>query len=179
MAGRPLLHWPLDALRAACERVAVAAKPDVALPALPEDVEVWREPPAPRHPLFGIVHALRRAEGAAVIVCAVDLPLVDIATVRALASTASEGAPAVVASHGVVMQPLLARYEPGALPALQAAGTDGRLLDAVAALAPRLVAVPEEVLLNVNDAGDLARAAAALAARGGGVDVDPGRPTRT
>jgi molybdopterin-guanine dinucleotide biosynthesis protein A len=161
-----MLHWPLAALRGALDRVVVAAKPDSELPALPAGVEVWREPAQPRHPLAAIVFALQRARGAAVIVCAVDLPLVERETVRALACVPGAGVHAVVTA-GDRPQPLLARYEVAALDVLAAVGSGGdvRLLDAVQALELRTLAVAEEQLLNVNDRGDAARAARILAAR--------------
>jgi molybdenum cofactor guanylyltransferase len=166
LGGRPLIAWPLDALRAVLGRVAVAAKPDTELPALPGEVEVWREPPAPRHPLSGIVEALRRAAGEAVLVCAVDLPLVDAALVGALADAPAGGSLAVVTSAGGRLQPLLARYEPGSLERLGTAAPDLPLTTTVMALEPRVLEVDPAAVLNVNDRADLQRAERALRAQG-------------
>jgi molybdopterin-guanine dinucleotide biosynthesis protein A len=166
-----MIHWPLAALAALgdeLERIAVVAKASTALPALPAGVEVWFEADRPRHPLTGILEALRRADGRAVLVCAVDLPLVDAATLRSLARADAGGAAAVVASgpEGGPVQPLLARYDPAAVGALAAAAPGARLRDVVHALGPCRVAVAALALLNVNDAGDLAAAERALARRG-------------
>src|SRR5204863_5365857 len=60
LAGRPLISYPLDALRAVCERVVVACKRETELPPF-AGVERWDEPDDPRHPIAGIVHALERA----------------------------------------------------------------------------------------------------------------------
>jgi molybdopterin-guanine dinucleotide biosynthesis protein A len=161
VAGRPLLAWPLAALTGALVRVAVVAKADSELPELPHDVCRWDEPALPRHPIAGIIEALRRAGGDAVVVCAVDLPLVDGALVARLASADAGGAPAVIAAASAVAggeprpQPLLGRYEPGALEALCAAPADAPLTATVLALCPALLEVPAVALLNVNDERDL------------------------
>ena len=84
LAGRPLLSYPLAALRAAVGEVAVVAKADTELPAVGYGVLIWREPDEPRHPLAGIVEALRRAEGRPVVVLACDLPFVTAELVREL-----------------------------------------------------------------------------------------------
>lgn len=178
LAGRPLIAWPLEALCACLGDVAVVAKGDTALPPLPARVMLWREPSAPIHPLTGIVHALARAAGRAVLVCAVDLPLVCPAVVRRLAEAGAPGALAVIArDESGRSQPLLGRYEPGALPVLAAQAAlrpDAPLRRALAPLRPRWLAVPSGSLTNVNDEVDLARAAAALARAGaGGGDAAP------
>lgn len=147
------------------DRVAVAIKPGSELPPLPAGVEVWPEQGELRHPVVGIIEALRRAEGRPVLVCAVDLPMVDAATVDALARCPAGDAVAVVARGRCGLQPLLARYEPAALTRLSDADPHARLQDVVRALAPRELRVPDQVLLNVNAPADLARAERALAAR--------------
>jgi molybdopterin-guanine dinucleotide biosynthesis protein A len=171
LAGRAMIHWPLAALAALggeLQRVAVVAKASTSLPALAPGVEIWSEPDEPRHPLTGILEALRRADGTAVLVCAVDLPLVDPATLRQLARAPAGDAAAVMAAGpgGEGVQPLLARYEPAALQVLAAAAPGARLRDVVQALGPRLVAVPALALLNVNGPDDLAAAERALAGHG-------------
>ena len=166
IAGRPLIAWPLLALTSALARVAVVTKPGVRLPPLPDGVEVWTEPATPTHPIVGIVEALRRAEGRAVLVCAADLPLVDAGLVRALAGAPAGAAAAVVARGAGRLQPLLGRYEPAALPALAAAVPDDAPLTAVVrALAPAVVDVPASALLNVNDRDGVRAAEEALAGR--------------
>ena len=149
LAGRPLVAWALDALRdAGVGELVVAAKADTPLPAL--DVPVWIEPDEPRHPLAGVVHALERADGRAIVTLPVDLPLVPAAALAALA--AADGC-AMVRGH-----PLLARFPAGTVLAAR-----GRATDAVLALRPQIVEAGD--LLDVNTPADL-RAAEALLSRG-------------
>lgn len=156
LAGRPLIAYPLAALRAVCSPVAVVAKRDSPLPQVGYGIELWREPDEPRHPLAGIVEALRRAGGRAVVVLACDLPLVTPDVVRALA--AAPPAVAVLARAGEEVQPLCARYDLAALAVLEGFDPAVRLQEAVAVLDPEFVDVPAQTLLNVNDAGGLADA---------------------
>lgn len=163
LAGRPLLAYPLAALRGAVREVAVVAKEDTELPALGDDVLVWREPDEPRHPLAGVVEALRRADGRAVVVLACDLPFVTSDLVRLLASADAGGAPAVVATTADRgLQPLCARYEPQALEALAAFPPGARMIEVVQALEPATLNVPADRLRNINTPEDLAAAEAAL-----------------
>jgi molybdopterin-guanine dinucleotide biosynthesis protein A len=164
LAGRPLLSYPLAALRGALAEVAVVAKEDTALPAVGYGVLIWREPAEPRHPLTGIVEALRRAEGRPVVVLACDLPFVTADLVRTLAAADAGGAPAVVATtpeRG--LQPLCARYEPAALELLAGFDPSGRTIAQIQALNPATLSVAEVQLRNVNSPEDLAAAEAALA----------------
>lgn len=165
LAGRPLASYPLDALRAGgLTDVALVAKASSDLGGADASVVVWVEPDEPRHPLAGVVEALRRGEGRAVVVLACDLPLVTSEVVRALAAADAGGAPAVVAvdSHGR-LQPLCARYEPGALELLAGFDASGRAVDQVAALCPATLTVPDDALHNVNTPEDRAAAEAILA----------------
>jgi molybdopterin-guanine dinucleotide biosynthesis protein A len=156
LAGRPLIAWPLAALGAVLEDVAVVAKETTPLPELP-GVEVWSEPDEPHHPVAGIVTALERACGRAVVVCAADMPLVTVELVQQLLD---EIGPAVVFRAGGRLQPLLARYEPETLAALRRAPPDAPLTDVVAGLGPRVLEAPEErPFFNVNTPQDLAAAA--------------------
>lgn len=162
LGGRPLIEYPVAAMRGAVANVTIVAKPDTALPAsLPPDVRVVREPALPRHPLVGIVHALRSAGGRPVIVCAGDLPFITPEALRALGATDPEGAPAVVATDpGGALQPLLAVYRPEAAALLEPAAREGTaaLRSVVAGLRPRRVSVAPELLFNVNAGEDLIRA---------------------
>ena len=161
LAGRPLLAYPLAALRAVLDDVAVVAKRRTALPALEGDVAVWREPDAPSHPLAGVVEALRRADGRAVLVAAVDLALLEPGLVRRLARAPAGAAPAVVPRAGGRLQPLCARYEPAALAALEGFDHVARVVDVVAALRPAVVEIADaRPFFNVNAPEDLERAAA-------------------
>jgi molybdopterin-guanine dinucleotide biosynthesis protein A len=169
--SRPLFSYPLAALTAALDDVAVIGKPGLALPDL-GPVKLWIEPPVPRHPLVGIVHALALAGGRAVLVCPADLPFVTPALIERLALARTAGAPAVIAARAGALQPLLGCYEPSAAELLAGAAAGGELpaRAAVAAIGPRLLEVEEgedaqapDELFNVNSPGDLRRAAAMLA----------------
>ncbi len=150
--GRALISYPLEAALGALSQVVVVAKADAELPdELGRGVELWTEPDEPRHPVIGVIEALRRAEGRAVVVIACDLPLLTSETVAVVASAAAEGSVAVLASAAGRPQPLLARYEPGALALLEKFDTDGPMTEQVLALLPTLVEVPAEASFNVND----------------------------
>ncbi len=163
LAGRPLVSYPVAVLLEVVPEVAIVAKADTELPPLAGGVVLWREPDEPRHPLAGIVEALRRAEGRAVVVLACDLPFVTADLVRTLATADAGGAPALVATtpeRG--LQPLCARYEPAALAALAAFDRHGRTIAQIQALQPATLSVPDAVLRNVNTDADLAAAEALL-----------------
>lgn len=173
VAGRPMLAYVLEALTPVLEDVAVAAKAATGLPGrdtgdtlsvpgLPP-VALWIEPDEPRHPLAGLRHALARADGRAVLVVAVDLPLITSALVEEIANADAEGAPAVVPRAGHRLQPLLARYEPHALAALAQAGDDQSLTEAVRALEPRVIEPADpELFFNVNVPEDVELASGEL-----------------
>ena len=164
LAHRPLISYPLEAMWRALGNVAIVAKTDTRLPELTGAV-VWVEPDEPRHPLTGIVHALGLAGARPVVVCAADMPLITSELIGAIAAAPADGRPAVVASLGGELQPLLARYEPGALAPLSAALRRPQipLREAVAALAPaRFEMADPECLFNVNSPAELLQAAALL-----------------
>ena len=167
LAGRPLASYPLAALAAVCDRVAVVCKRDTVLPPL-EGAERWDEPDEPRHPLTGIMHALERA-GGPVLVCAADMPSVTPDALRSILTTASaatsgaQAAPsAIVATTEGVLQPTLGLYLPWALATLRAAPPDEPLTRTVEALAPVRVALPGRVIRSVNTSEDLYAAEALL-----------------
>jgi molybdenum cofactor guanylyltransferase len=154
LAGRPLAAYPAAALAAVCDRVAIVAKPGTELPQL-AGVEVWNdEPVEPQHPLTGIVHALERADGEPILVCAADMPFVTKESLEALTQT---GRTAVATADGR-LQPLLALYRPGALPSLRDAEPGIPLTRAVEALDPARVPVPAALVRNVNTPEELAGA---------------------
>jgi molybdopterin-guanine dinucleotide biosynthesis protein A len=159
-----LIERPLATLAAAGLEAVVIAKRDSPLPSLA--VARWDEPATPRHPLCGIVAALERARRP-IVVLACDLPLVPPALVKRLARPlAADGpAPAVVPAPGGDLEPLVARYEPGATAALAAALAEGRpLRAAVAGLSPETLGDaelrgygdPRRMFANVNTRADLA-----------------------
>jgi molybdopterin-guanine dinucleotide biosynthesis protein A len=161
LAGRPLIRYPLAALAAALDDVAVLAKADTELPSLP-GATIWVEPQVRHHPVVGILQALALAGGRPALICAVDLPFVSPGLIGRLAAEDPAGAPAVIASSRGAMQPLLGCYLPSALEMLGPA-VDRPLRQLVAEIEPRLVEVedPDE-LFNVNAPDDLLRAAARL-----------------
>jgi molybdopterin-guanine dinucleotide biosynthesis protein A len=121
LGGRPLASYPAAALTEAGIEAVVYAKPGQALPEL--DVPVRREPDEPRHPLCGIVAALRDCAptGRPLVVVACDLPFVPPALLAAFAAAPE---PLVIAAPGGRPQPLLGRYDPALLPALETALED-------------------------------------------------------
>jgi molybdenum cofactor guanylyltransferase len=171
LGGRPLILYPLRAMREVVRDVTIIAKPDTVLPSreVLGEVRVLREPPEPRHPLVGIVHALHAARGRSVLVCAADLPFVTAAALAELVSSDRRGAPAVIATGPGGPQPLLGCYQPEAALLLQAAAREATapLRRAVAAIGPRLVELPgdEDLLFNVNSPEDLRRAEVIVSTR--------------
>ena len=162
--GRPLIEYPLAALRAALSDVAVIAKSDVQLPHL-EGVMVWIEPDEPHNPLIGVVEALALAGGRPVLVCPADLPFVTPSLLVQLSQTLPEGAPAVLASTRGEPVPLLGCFQPEAAEALAAGARrpEAGVTAAVAALNPRLVEVSDSIeLFDVDSPEDLLIAAAMM-----------------
>jgi molybdopterin-guanine dinucleotide biosynthesis protein A len=164
LEGRALIHYVLEALHEVCEDVVVTAKRGTILPPLAGAADLWIEPDEPQHPLCGVEHALRLAAGRPILAVAVDLPLIDAATLGAIATTDPDGA-AVVAPlvHGR-LQPLCALWLPRALPGLHDAVTSGARATAVAeALGVRVLdGLDPTAFYNVNAPEDLLGAAALL-----------------
>jgi molybdenum cofactor guanylyltransferase len=165
LAGRPLISYPLAALAEAGLEAVVVAKPETDLP--PLDVDVLTEPAEPVHPLTGIVAALRQT-GRPIVVVGCDFPFVPPALLRALADAPER---LVVPAPGGEAQPLVARWTPALLPALDAAlDRQEPLRRTVAALSPRLVGDaelapfgdPARAFFNVNTPGDLRHAEGAV-----------------
>jgi molybdopterin-guanine dinucleotide biosynthesis protein A len=159
LCGRPLIERPLAAAAEAGLEAVVVAKQDSELPDLA--VPVWREPDEPRHPLAGVVEALRRCEGRPVVAAACDMPFLTPGFLGWLASFREQ---AVVPSAGGRLHPLIAHYGPNALGPLAAATSQGlSAREAVRALSPRLVeegalcrfGTIEHLLMNVNTPEDL------------------------
>ena len=163
LGGRPLISYPVGALRAACGRVAVACKRETELPAL-AGVERWDEPDDPHHPIAGIVHALERT-GGPVLVCGADMPFVTPDACGLLADELRPGMKAAVAFCGGRLQPLLAAYAPEALEVLRTAPADEPLTPTVESLMPVPVDLEPEVVFNVNTPEDLAEAERRLRTR--------------
>jgi molybdopterin-guanine dinucleotide biosynthesis protein A len=161
LAGRPLILYPIDSLRKVCEQVVVVAKPDTALPPLAGEAEVWLEPEEPRHPLAGIVHALRTASARKLLVLAGDMPLVPEALLRALVAGAT--GPGAVARCAGIVEPLCACYTRKALPGLAHFEPSARAIDVVGRLGVVYVDWDDaDAVLSVNAPEDVIRAQALL-----------------
>ncbi|HEY4095170.1 MAG TPA: molybdenum cofactor guanylyltransferase [Baekduia sp.] len=168
LEGRPLALYPLEALHEVCDQVAVVAKRDSLLPPLSGLADLWIEPDEPRHPLTGVAHALALAGGRPVLVVAVDLPLIDAATLRAIAQTDPDGAAAVVPRVHGRLQPLCALYTPAALDGLAEFDPAARATDIVVSLGVHEV-VPADPMAfyNVNRPEDLLQASVLVKGSGG------------
>jgi len=182
LGGRPLFSYPLAALAAAGIEALVCAKPGEELiprsrgsfvgasPTFePRDgYGLLLEPAQPRHPLCGIVAALRHGGGSAVVAVACDLPFLVPGLLEMLARAAE---PLVVPVLDGRPQPLLARYSPSLLGDLEAAlEREAPLSATVESLSPRRLEAPElarfgdphRLLFNVNTPEDLRRAESLL-----------------
>jgi molybdopterin-guanine dinucleotide biosynthesis protein A len=162
LAGRPLISYPLASLEAAGIEAAVVAKSGTELP--PLACPVLLEPEEPRHPLCGIVAALREAGRRPLVALACDMPF---ASPDLLAELAAAPEPLVVPAPGGRPQPLQARYSAVLLTAL---AHEEALRRSVESLSPRLLADPElrrfgdpeGIFFNVNDPAALRAAAVML-----------------
>lgn len=168
LAGRPLIEYPIAAMREAGLPVIVAAKADNDIRPLIGETPLLVEPDEPRHPLRGIVSALEHA-GGAIVVCACDMPFVSASVVGMLARLDD---PVAVAEVGGMPQPMLGRYDHSVLPLLQAAleqeqSVRRTLIDAGArlfghqALAP--YGDPELLVFDIDTPADLEQAEQRLA----------------
>jgi len=159
LAGRSLIRYPLAALEEAGLESLVVAKRDSELPSLA--CRVIREPEYPRHPLCGIVAALRHAGERPLVVVGCDMPFASGALLSWLGSVPEPLVMPVVGGHP---QPLLARYDYALLPVLEA-GLAGMasLQRTVESLRPRLIAEdelarfgdPRRLCFNVNTPADV------------------------
>lgn len=164
--GVPLLHYPLRALAAVTDLQRVVAKSDTRLPQLPPGVVAWLEPDEPRHPLTGVLHALRTAAGRSVLCCAVDLPLLDAATLRALLDADAGRHACVVPRAGGRVEPLCALWRPAALPLLERLAPEPAMREVIAAVDPLEVSFADpRPFANVNRPEDLLRVGVALIRR--------------
>lgn len=168
LEGRALVKYPIETLHEVCDEVAVVAKRDTMLPSLQGLASLWIEPDEPRHPLAGVAHALRVADGRPVLVVPVDVPLMDAGTLRLLLAAedddpARPAAVVVARVHGR-LQPLCGLYRPAALAGLAALDPTARASDVVQALGALVVDAPAPAsFLNVNRPEDLLQASALIA----------------
>lgn len=167
LAGRPLIEYPTKALQQAGIEPFLVTKSDH--PVVIAGVETVFEPFEPRHPLLGIVTALRKAEGAGVLIVACDLPMLPAPMLAWLASR--EGA-AVVPRVGGHLQPLAALYRAECIAVFEEGLEAGRsVTSTMLDLNPVIVEESELVRFgdpptcfhNVNTLSDLAWAERCLA----------------
>lgn len=172
LAGRPLISYPLAAARAAGLQAVVVARADSELP--PLDAETLVEDDGPRHPLWGLIAALRRAAAAVpprpVLAVACDMPFLTGALLGAIARSGEHSLALVVGGR---LQPFPALVGCAHLPALERdLAREGPLRDALQALRPRLLAEPalrafgdpRRLCFSVDDDVALQRAGAFLGA---------------
>ncbi len=169
IAGRPLLSYPVAAARAAGLETVLVAKPGTRLPEL--DVPVVLEPEEPRHPLCGVVAALDRQAGGAVLALAGDMPFLAPALLQWMA--ALEGAALLRIADR--LQPLPGRYPAVSRDRIaEAIGIGEPTAATLAALRARRVesadlerfGEPSRMLFNVSEPVDLRYAEQMLASRG-------------
>jgi molybdopterin-guanine dinucleotide biosynthesis protein A len=162
LAGKPLIAYPITALAEAGIEPVVVAKRGSEMPPLPCRT-VW-EPEEPRHPLAGLVAALRGAADRPLIAVACDMPFLAPALLAHLAAAAE---PLVLPEPDAELHPFPGRYETSLLPALEGALEAGEpLRRTLARLGPRRLDAdelgrfgpPEHLLFNVNTPTDLERA---------------------
>jgi molybdopterin-guanine dinucleotide biosynthesis protein A len=161
LAGTPLIAHVVHAAEAAGLRPVIVAKADSELPDV--GVAVLREPAEPRHPLVGLITALRDVDEA-IVALGCDTPFLPPPLLRRLAELEAEAA---VVEAGGRLHPLIARYSPPVLPALERSLEAGvSLTAAVEGLGPEVIGEealrelgePERITFNVNRPDDLAAA---------------------
>ena len=167
LAGRPLVHYPLEALTEVLGDVVVACRRDTELPPLPGITQAWVEADGPRSAVHGIVCALREAGNRAIVVVGLPFALVTPQHVRALATAEACGRPAVMLVGPKGPEPLLARYGPTAIELLEALPPGCPPQQVVDALRPTRIEVApgDPVLERVDAPEDLLRAQVVLDSR--------------
>ena len=163
LAGRPLAQRAVAAVGSAGLEPLVVAKPDTPLPRL--DCRVLSEPSEPRHPLTGLLAALRASAGRGIVALACDTPFVPAKLIRWLSEL--DDADVAVPLVGGRLEPLIARYSPAATEELERCLEQGDSIDdAVACLGPRVITEdeiarfgdPGRIVFDVNSPADLRRA---------------------
>lgn len=171
LGGRPLIAHSLAAIEGAGLQPLVIAKLDTQLP--PLRCAVVREDREPRHPLCGVLAALRSSEPNPLVVLSCDMPFVPAAL---LAWLAAQPEPLVAPALDGRILPFPARYQGSLRAGLEDALAQGRSMSsALSRLSPRLLSAeelagfgdPARICLNVNTVSDLARAEALLSQAAG------------
>jgi molybdenum cofactor guanylyltransferase len=153
LAGRPLISYPLQALAQAGVTTVVVAKASSDLP--PLESEVVTEPDEPRHPLAGVVAALKHAGSRGAVVLPCDVPFVSPMLLRVLRSAETTTA----VRSGDHIHPLIAFYAGDDLERLELAVERGdSATAALESLEPDWIDAIERETFNVNTPEDLARA---------------------
>ena len=153
LAGRPLISYPIEALRRADVLSIVVAKPGSRLPALTLPVVV--EPAQPLHPLLGVVAALKHAGGRPSLVVPCDAPFVTPSLLGVLASAVTTTA----VRGGGRAHPLIALYAADTLPVIEEAVAKGAsATETLGSLGPEWIDASEDETFNVNTPDDLALA---------------------
>jgi molybdenum cofactor guanylyltransferase len=159
-AGRTYLEHLVAALAPHVAGVALIGKGDVP-PGLPA-LATLPDAPDRTGPLAGLLAAMRWHPGAAWLIAACDLPLAGEELVRWLLAARRPGRWAVLPSlrEGMV-EPLLALYEPQALPLLEALAAEPNPAPRLIARHPKVATpIPPAALvrgfLNINVPADLA-----------------------
>jgi molybdopterin-guanine dinucleotide biosynthesis protein A len=162
LAGRPLVSYPLAVAEKAGLEPVVVAKRASQLP--PLACRVIHEPDRPRHPLCGVLAALRYAAPRSVVVVGCDMPFVRPALLSWLGAAPE---PLVVPSVHGRPQPLLARYGQELVPALEEALARSQAMQCtVESLRPRVLTEAElarfgdpwRLCFNVNTPADVEQA---------------------
>jgi molybdopterin-guanine dinucleotide biosynthesis protein A len=162
LGGRPMLARIVGTVGSAGLEPIVVAKPDSELPRV--DCRVLSEPDEPRHPLTGLLTALRSSAGRGVVAIACDMPLVPARFIAWLAALEEEVA---VCEVGGRLHTLLGRYSPNVIDSLEASLAEGASMrEAVTALDPFIVGEaqierfgdPGRIVFNVNSPGDVVTA---------------------
>ncbi len=166
LGDRPLGMWSARALSAVCEaRLQLGGEP---IPGLGWPVLADLRPGC--GPAGAIETGLAAFAGAALVVCAADLPFVPAALLADLLQRLTDGRIAAAPRHGQRWHPLCAAYSPAFLPPLRAWLDGGRrdlqrLLDRVDAVEIRdselrVFGDPRDMLHNINTPEDLEAARA-------------------
>jgi molybdenum cofactor guanylyltransferase len=162
VAGLPMVSRIVSTVGSAGLEPMVVAKPDSPLP--PLDCRVLAEPSEPRHPLTGLIAALRTSAGRGVVAIACDMPLVPARLLTWLAQIEEEVAVCKVDGR---LEPLLGRYSPTIADRLAARLAEGAAMrDVVGALDPYIVGEeriarfgdPKSIVFSVNAPADVERA---------------------
>lgn len=164
LSGRPLAWYCLEALKSVFGRVAVVVKERSDAQGLEYD-HLLLDIDSRRHPLAGVVTAIKKSPSDRVFVCACDLPLVRVESIKLILKGSETGHPTVATATGIA-QPLLAVYPKSSLEMLrESLAQDDSMMSAIGKLEAIYVEVPEDDLFNVNTLTDLEHASEILRSR--------------